>query len=267
MKTEFVDFHSHGCWGIDDGVDTKDEAVLFLQTAVESGTKILFCTPHMIPQGKFDNQASTIIDAVNALKRLALECGFALEIRHGCEFYLNEYAVDRIVEGCYLTLEGTDCLLVEFSRIGTDWRVVNDRLYEASLLVGSIIIAHPERYFSDDHDMETTVDEWLANGYLLQINATSLLNVHGEHVARNAWKLLENGKIHLISSDAHHGSQRRTCRLDDIYASCMQRLGKARAEKLFIENPSLILEGKKPSTIPKLEKACLKQLLRRISKT
>ena len=96
MKMEFVDFHSHGCWGIDDGVDTKDEAVLFLQTAVNSNIKILFCTPHMIPQGKYDNSVEGILEAVGQLKKLALEKGFDIDIRSGCELFLNEFALDRI---------------------------------------------------------------------------------------------------------------------------------------------------------------------------
>ena len=249
MKTGFVDFHSHGCWGIDDGVQTKDEAVLFLQTAQSTGIKTIFCTPHMIPQGKYDVSIETITRAVEELSELALSLGLDLEIREGSELYLNEYAVDRISSRRFVLLEGVDGLLVEFSRSGADWREINDRLYEISLVVDTIVIAHPERYFRDENEMFQIVDGWLGNGYLLQLNSTSLLGAHGENNHRNAWSLLEAGKVHLVASDAHAGEGRRTCRLDDVYAVVEKKLGKNRANQLFFTNPQEVLARHKPDPV------------------
>ncbi|HAM63595.1 MAG: hypothetical protein A2Y20_01490 [Firmicutes bacterium GWF2_51_9] len=249
MKTGFVDFHSHGCWGIDDGVQTKDEAVLFLQTAQSTGIKTIFCTPHMIPQGKYDASIETIRRAVDELRELALSLGLDVEIRGGSELYLNEFAVDRISNQRFVLLEGVDGLLVEFSRSGADWREINERLYEISLVVDTIVIAHPERYFRDPNEMFRVVDEWLGNGYLLQLNSTSLLGAHGENNFRNAWNLLESGKVHLVASDAHAGEGRRTCRLDDVYAVVLKRLGKNRTHQLFFTNPQEVLARRKPDPV------------------
>jgi len=264
MKTGFVDFHSHGCWGIDDGVQTRDEAVFFLKTAVDTGMKTVFCTPHMMPNGKFDNDRESILEAVQRLRELSVEQGIDLEVRHGSELYLNDDALTHVESGKILTLEGTNCLLVEFNRHGADWAWVNRQLYEIARLGYQLLIAHPERYFSDTKVMDETVDLWLAEGYWMQVNSTSLLGMQGDRVAKNAWRLLEGGKIHLIASDAHHGQDRRTCRLDDIYATCVRRIGEERSDRLFYANPQKVLNQQPIMTI-EASVGWIDRILQRIS--
>ena len=242
MKTELCDFHSHGCWNIDDGVKDESEALIFLKTAVDSRITKLFCTPHMIPNGKYDNTVEQVIAAVDRLKELALRHQLPISIYRVSEFYLTESSLDRFISGNYVTLESTNILLVEYAKNISDIREINDRIFEISNSGIQIMIAHPERYFSNEKEMMECVDDWLASGYYLQINRSSLLGMHSDLITSLSWKLLKEGCVHIISSDAHTGEGKRICRLDDVAELVQQKIGLANAELLFTENPRRLID-------------------------
>ena len=67
-------------------------------------------------------------------------------------------------------------------------------------------------------------------GWLLQLNATSVLGYHGPAIELTAWGLLEEGVVDLFGSDGHRTARPAT--LDDAYRLVEARMGE-RAQKLF----------------------------------
>ena len=238
-----IDFHSHGCWGIDDGVKDEQEALLFLYTAQKSCITTLFCTPHMIPGGKYETRREDIYEAVERLRSLALRNKINIQIMMGCEFHLNDYALDWFNHQRIVSYEGTNLLLVELDKDKMNQRYVDDWMYEMSRDMTKIMIAHPERYFTSIEEMLTQAKEWIKNGYYLQVNRTSLLGLESPLISTMAWKLVKEGYVHIISSDAHRGEGKRICRLDDVYDKLTAKIGKKKADILFNENPSRILRN------------------------
>ncbi len=243
MKMELSDFHSHGCWNIDDGVKDESEALIFLTTAVDSGITKLFCTPHMIPNGKYDNSVEQVVDAVDRLKALALRHELPISVYKGSEFYLNESSLNRFLEGNYVLLESTNVLLVEYAKNVSNIREINDRIFEIANSGIQIMIAHPERYFSTEKEMMESVKDWLSSGYYIQINRSSLLGMHSKLITSLSWRLLKEGYVHIICSDAHTGEGNRICRLDDVAERVTQKIGRANSELIFIENPRRLING------------------------
>jgi len=237
------DFHSHGCWGIDDGVKDEQEALLFLRTAQQAGTTTLFCTPHMIPHGKYDTHQEDIYAAVERLRKLAQLNEINVQIMMGSEFHLNEYALEWFNKHLCVPYEGTNLLLVELERNMTTLRAAEDWMYEMSRDTMKLMIAHPERYFTSIDEMVIQVKDWVLNGYYLQINRTSLLGLESTMVTTLAWKLVREGYVHIISSDAHRGAGKRVCRLDDVYDVLVDKIGQAKADILFIDNPDRLIRG------------------------
>jgi len=238
-----IDFHSHGCWGIDDGVKDEQEALLFLSTAQRAGTRTLFCTPHMIPHGKYDTRQEEICEAVERLRKVALLNSIDMKIMMGSEFHLNEYSLEWFNNGLCVPYEGTNMLLVELDKNKTSQRAADDWMYEISRDNMRLMIAHPERYFTSIEEMFIQAKEWIKNGYYLQINRTSLLGLESPMVTKLAWKLVREGCVHIISSDAHRGAGKRVCRLDDVYDLLVAKIGKVKADVLFFENPKRIFRN------------------------
>jgi tyrosine-protein phosphatase YwqE len=73
-------------------------------------------------------------------------------------------------------------------------------------------------------------DELAARGWMLQVNATSLIGRHGPEPQELGWSLLDRDLGKVVASDGHRTT--RPAHLDEAYALAEQRLGE-RALPLF----------------------------------
>jgi tyrosine-protein phosphatase YwqE len=91
------------------------------------------------------------------------------------------------------------------------------------------VIAHPERSEAvlDDPGLAAAMAE---RGWLLQINATSIVGYHGAEIEASAWRLLDDGHASLVASDGHRRA--RPPHLDAAFRAVQARLGEG-ADALF----------------------------------
>jgi tyrosine-protein phosphatase YwqE len=101
------------------------------------------------------------------------------------------------------------------------------------------IVAHPER---SEHVRERpeTVAGLRERGWLIQVNASSLLGAHGPDQEEAAWRLLRRGLADLVASDGHRTS--RPPFLDEAHRLARARLGES-ADALFDGTALAGLEG------------------------
>jgi len=91
------------------------------------------------------------------------------------------------------------------------------------------VIAHPER--AEEILARPALAEELAEqGWILQVNASSLLGRHGLGSRELGWDLVERGLAGLVASDGHR--QARPPHLDEAYDLARERLGEG-ADRLF----------------------------------
>jgi protein-tyrosine phosphatase len=105
-----------------------------------------------------------------------------------------------------------------------------ERLAEHIEAAGLVpVIAHPERSEAalEDPGLVISMRE---RGWLLQVNATSIVGYHGTEIERAAWHLLDNGLADLVASDGHRRA--RPPHLDEAFRAVQARLGE-RAVALF----------------------------------
>lgn len=234
---QFVDIHSHVVPSGDDGARSIEEGLALCRLALDAGTRILFATPHA--HAAWDSFPRTpardrLFDAAFPQMRDEV-AGWGLDLRRGWEVYPSEVASASPAE---LVLGGTKGVLIEFP--GT-WLTVDDAVdvvVEAGLQVEAAglvpVLAHPERCTAVVAD-PGTVRPLVERGWLLCLNAPSLLGRHGEAAESTAWALLEAGLVALAASDAH--SPRRPPTLDEAYAAVRDRLGDGVARPLFDGTP------------------------------
>jgi protein-tyrosine phosphatase len=91
------------------------------------------------------------------------------------------------------------------------------------------VIAHPERSEAvlADPPAAASLRE---RGWLLQVNATSLLGYHGPDQEEAAWALVEGGLADLVASDGHRVA--RPPHLDEAHRAVRTRVGEG-ADRLF----------------------------------
>ena len=220
-----VDHHSHILPGVDDGVETMDEALRILATYETLGIKELWLTPHImedIPnspaklQARFaelkaaytgDIQlhlaAEYMID--NHLRKLLQNCHFEpqgeISLINNCPSCVRG-ASNAVAEGDPPLLPiGTTGkhILVETSYYNAPMRM-NDTLQQIKSLGYFPLLAHPERYMYLSNADYTKLH---SQGVKFQLNLASLAGGYGKVVKKKAEWLLTNGLYSVAGSDLH----------------------------------------------------------------
>jgi protein-tyrosine phosphatase len=103
------------------------------------------------------------------------------------------------------------------------------------------IITHPERN-QLLHVRLKTIQAWVENECLVQVTAQSFLGRFGKRAKDFAGDLMRRGLVHFVASDAHDSGDRSPS-LAEAYRYIASTYGPNQAERLFVENPMVILLG------------------------
>jgi protein-tyrosine phosphatase len=230
----FVDVHSHVVPSGDDGAATVEDGIALCRIAFEAGTRVLFATPHAHAawdQFPRTQDRSDLYERTFPLVRDAV-AEWGLDLRRGWEVYPSLVA-DGDDPNRY-ALEGTRALLVEFPGW---WLDVDDAVGLVASAARNVeraglvpVLAHPERCRAVVAD-PGSVRALAEAGWPLCLNGPSLTGDHGAAAERTAWRLLEDGVVSMVASDAHGFA--RPPRVDEAYAAVSTRIGPDDALPLF----------------------------------
>lgn len=195
-----IDIHSHILPGVDDGSKDMEMSINMLRFAEKKGTKTMVATPHYI-RGRYENTYDKAFTSYKELKGHAKALGIKVEILLGQEIMLDKYSLKLCKEKKLRGINGTSYMLIEFpmGKLPTD---ALDLIYELRLLNIKPIIAHPERY-EYIYESPITINEFIDEGCIFQINAGSLQGFFGKKVKSCAKLLVREGLVSCIASDAH----------------------------------------------------------------
>jgi protein-tyrosine phosphatase len=135
---------------------------------------------------------------------------------------------------------GKQYVLVECSdlHIAGSMSNVLDQLLGVDLVP---VVTHPER--NPILQKETgRLNKWVDMGCLVQVTALSVLGGFGKKAGAAAHKLLSDGMVHVIASDAHDPVHRHP-KLDEAFQAVGEQYGSGVADLLFQENPAKIIRG------------------------
>jgi len=258
---EFIDIHGHYAWGVDDGIPTIEEAAKALKAAKKNHITAIVATPHVVPGTHTADDLRAICRRIQELKLMASHLD--IQVYQGCELFLNHDCITAIHQDLVIPFENTSYLLAEFDvrkELGSEDEV-EDYLYEIEVKGYTPIIAHAERYFKDDIDLDR-IEEFINSGYVIQVNASSLLGIHGKTVKKNAYKLIDEGLAHVIATDTHRAEGRRTPCMQEVYDLLSKDYSEKTLKTLMYDNPDHIIHNEPVETI-EVKKSFFKKLLRR----
>ena len=231
----YVDVHSHLVFGVDDGATSLEHAIELLTEARDSGTRLVFATPHVVPPYLNWNASQERVARIRrnfaALQARAPE---GIEVRLGFEVTARPHRLRPNDDPARFRLEGTDLVLMDGPQAGP-W--VGDSTMER--LVRRIraegltpILAHPERRAAWRREPpDPGFAERMKNaGALLQIDASGLTGADGPNTDVESRRLLAEGLIDLIGSDGH--GTRSPVRLDIARDMAAEVIGEAAATRL-----------------------------------
>ncbi|MBI3461916.1 MAG: protein tyrosine phosphatase [Planctomycetes bacterium] len=234
-----MDIHCHILPGLDDGARDWDETLAMARCAVAQGIRRVIATPHQSEQFPGVNRERILAKVSQALQRFQ-EASIPLEILPGADVRVTEHLVAKLARGEIVTLGNLGKhLLLELPAELT--LPLHELFYELESRGVRSILSHPERNTALQADT-ALLGRLVNQGCLLQVTAGSFLGRFGRAACRTAFRLLRNGLVHIIASDAHN-EQDRPFETAAAYARVVRAVGPEETDKKFSFTPALIAEG------------------------
>ena len=237
-----IDIHTHILPGLDDGVQSDEEALNTAKQALNQGITHIVATPHVNPS-IYQYKPILIPAKVFVLQSALDEEKVAIRILPGAEYCLEPQLLLKLARGELLTINGCGKhLLVELPKLHLpDYAEL--LLFELQLNGLTPILAHPERNAILAQHPEK-LENLVQRGILVQITAGSLTGLFGKEVMTASEVFVRRGMVHFIASDMH-GHGKRLLAMADAKNKLKRLVGERKANRILLDNPLLVLKGER----------------------
>ncbi len=241
-----IDIHSHILPGIDDGARDASVSLEMARAYVGQGVAHVMCTPHILP-GLYHNNGPQIRAAVADLQTRIDAEAIPLRLHTGADNHVTPDFVFGIQSGNLLTLADSRYVLVEPPHHVAPPQL--DSMFFNVLIAGYVpILTHPERLTWIEHRY-SLMQQLVARGVWMQITTGSLSGRFGKRARYWAERMLDEGLVHVLATDAHD-PVRRPPDLEEGRQLAAQRVGDIEAEHLVATRPNGILSNTSPFELP-----------------
>ena len=233
-----IDFHNHLLYDVDDGPKTIDESIEMCICAHKQGITEIVQTVHFQHpkmEGKnvnYDFLMKRLNDVQAEIdkRRLNIKLHLTAEV-----FYLPNLL--NICKNPLLTIGNNKYMLIEFSS-NIFPEGYENQFFDLQSYGVTPIIAHPERYRFIQNDVQI-LNSWIDRGYVIQIDAGSIIGHFGKNTKNIAQQIINNGHFHLIGSDAHNSKKRNFC-IHEAYDILQKILSSKIVNQLKVNSESII---------------------------
>lgn len=241
-----IDLHCHLLPGLDDGATDLSVSLKMAKASVAQGVTVTACTPHILP-GLYHNTGPAIRQAVQALQGELDQQGIALRLVPGADVHMAPDFAAGLRSGHLLSIADSRYVLVEPPH-HTAPPQLEDFFF--NLMVGGYVpvLTHPERLSWVPARYEV-IKRLVRSGVWMQITAASFTGAFGRNALYWAERLLDDGCVHLLASDAHD-VERRPPDLAAGRECVTRRVGAEEAQRLVLTRPMGILKDQPPSSMP-----------------
>ncbi|MCR5101162.1 MAG: hypothetical protein K6B41_07380 [Butyrivibrio sp.] len=236
-----IDIHSHIMPGVDDGSPDMKTSLEMLKIAVSEGTENIILTPHHKPMHRNLTPEKMKAHRDN-LQQAANDAGIKVRLFTGNEIYYSDETMDELEQGYICPLASSEYVLIEFHPTDS-FANIRNAIYKVQFVGYIPVLAHVERY-ADIVEHSEYVDELIKMGCYIQENASSIMGKYGFGIKHFTRKLLKEGKVHFVATDAHD-SQKRAPHLAECRKLVENKYGVGYANEIFFNNPLHILKHQK----------------------
>jgi len=241
-----IDLHCHILPGMDDGAGDITVSIEMAKLYVADGVTAVACTPHILP-GLYHNSGPQIRDATAALQQTLDREGIPLDLVTGADVHMVPDFVAGLRAGRLLSLADSRYVLVEPPHHVAPMRL--EQFFFDLVAAGYVpILTHPER-LSWIEAQYSTIQRLVRGGVWMQVTAGSLAGAFGRTAQYWANRMLDEGSVHILATDAHDTKRRPPC-LSAGRELAKKRVGIREAEHLVVTRPLGIINNLSPGDPP-----------------
>jgi protein-tyrosine phosphatase len=241
-----IDLHSHILPGLDDGAADIAVSLQMARRLVGGDVTTVACTPHILP-GLYHCTGPQIRQAVQTLQRVLDSENIPLRLVTGADNHIVQDFILGLRSGRLLPLADSRYILVEVPQHAAPPRM--EEFFFELVTAGYVpILTHPER-LTWIKSRYSSIQQLARRGVWMQITSGSLSGMFGRAAQYWAERMLEEGCVHLLASDAHDMTTRPPD-LGNGRELAARRVGAAEAEHLVVTRPQAILANLSPSCLP-----------------
>jgi protein-tyrosine phosphatase len=237
---QWIDIHSHILPSVDDGSVNIEQTRNMLKMAYEEGIIHMIATPHY-GAGCRNPDIKELQRKLKQVQEEAKKIDENFQIELGNELYYSEDIIEHLRKKMALTLANTRYVLVEFPA-DESFRNIRTGLHRLLIYGYLPILAHVERYEALFHNFEG-IEELIKLGVYTQVNIKSLQGSVLDSRKGFCRRLLDEGYIHFIATDAH-SDHNRDARMGKGVDYIYKRYGSELVNQLLVKNTKQLLENK-----------------------
>jgi protein-tyrosine phosphatase len=236
-----IDLHSHILPSIDDGAADLSASLEMARAWVVDGV-----TTIILP-GLYHNTGLQIRQAVQELQRILDHENLPLCLVAGADAHIVQDFVPGLRSGRILSLADIRYVLVEPPHHVAPPRM--EKFFFDVMTAGYMpILTHQER-LTWIQSCYPTVKRLARHGVWMQITAGSLTGTFGKSAQYRAERMLDEGCVHILATDAHN-MRARPPNPGEGREFAARRIGAVEAEHLVVIRPKGVLANVSPSGLP-----------------
>jgi protein-tyrosine phosphatase len=246
-----IDLHCHILPGIDDGAPNMETSLKMARIAEADGIDTIACTPHIFP-GVFENNGPGIKGYVEKLQQRFDEEGIRIKLSWGADAHVAPNLAARLKDGSVPSLNDGRYFLLEPPH---NVAPPNFEEYVFNILASGYVpvVTHPERLtWIEDH--YEVFGNLVKSGAWMQITSGSLCGRFGGAAKYWGERMLDEGLVHILATDAH-SPDRRPPLLAEGQRAAEKWVGAEEARHLVETRPRGIMDNVPPDTLPALPSA------------
>lgn len=234
-----IDLHCHILPDVDDGSPDMETSLKLAKVAVEQGITHMLLTPHHM-DGDYLNHKADVIEKTTAFQEALDRNQIRLTVFPGQEVHITGeliQATDR--DDILFADEGNRYLILELPHNEVP-EYTEKMLFALQTRGITPVLVHPERNqgFMQDPDK---LYEFVSQGCLTQLTASSYVGVFGEHVQKFTEQIVDAGLGFVFASDAHN-LQGRNFKMAQAFEKLEKNKGKG-LSTTYQKNARNIING------------------------
>ncbi|WP_404826377.1 tyrosine-protein phosphatase [Pediococcus ethanolidurans] len=236
---KMIDLHCHILPGVDDGSPDIETSLKLAEVAVEQGITHMLLTPHHM-DGDYLNHKADVIEKTTAFQEALDRNQIRLTVFPGQEVHITGeliQATDR--DDILFADESNRYLILELPHNEVP-EYTDKMLFSLQARGITPVLVHPERNqgFLQNPDK---LYEFVSQGCLTQLTASSYVGVFGEHVQKFTEQIIDAGLGFVFASDAHN-LKGRNFKMTQAFEKLEKNKGK-RFVEIYQENAKRIING------------------------